>query len=84
MAGQNIQIGKTWAAFIQWMNRLWDSEPVSLEEKELWTAGFGEKKTGVDAGKLGQMSIDDDYVYICVVEGEAGVAVWKKTIIFQT
>lgn len=26
MAGENVQIGKTWASFISWMNRLWNTD----------------------------------------------------------
>jgi hypothetical protein len=46
--------------------------------------GDGERKTGIHAGVLKEMSITDDYVYICVVGGDVGVAVWKKFILFQT
>jgi hypothetical protein len=46
--------------------------------------GWGTKQTGVDAGTLKEISIDDDYLYLCVVEGDAGVAVWKKTVLFNT
>jgi hypothetical protein len=44
----------------------------------------GEKATGVDAGVAGQISITDDYGYFCVTGGPAGIAVWKKFILFQT
>jgi hypothetical protein len=50
----------------------------------LSNVGTGEKKTGVDSGYYRQISITDDYLFICVVEGEAGTAIWKKTILFQT
>jgi hypothetical protein len=45
---------------------------------------YGEKKTGVDAGFLGQISINDDYFYVCVIAGAIGVAVWKRGVLFQT
>jgi hypothetical protein len=32
----NVQLGKSWSSFIAWMNRLWDSEPVSAAEKAAW------------------------------------------------
>jgi hypothetical protein len=44
----------------------------------------GEKVTGVHAGVLGTISITDDYMYLCVKEGEAGVAIWKKSLLFQS
>jgi len=50
----------------------------------LVTMGEGEKKTGVDAGTIGQMSITDDYLYICVLSGEIGIAIWKKSVLFAT
>jgi len=80
----DVQLGKTWAAFKDWMNKLWTSEHVSQDEKDLWTPMTGEKKTGVDAGVYGQTSIDDDYIYKCVKTGEVGEAVWKRSVLFQT
>ena len=44
----------------------------------------GEKKTGVDAGVCPSISITDDYLYVCVTGGVAGVAIWKKSLMFQT
>ena len=80
----DVQLGKTWALFKIWMNRLWTSEHVSQDEKNLWTPMDGEKKTGVDAGVYGQISITDDYIYVCVQTGVAGVAIWKRSVLFQT
>lgn len=42
---------------------------------------YATKSSAVDAGSLGQMAYDDDWLYICVVEGAPGSAVWKKTAI---
>lgn len=39
---------------------------------------YGTKYTGTDSGTLFQMSIDDDFLYICVVAGEAPDAIWKR------
>jgi hypothetical protein len=47
-------------------------------------AKFGTKQTGVDSGILGEVYFDDDYMYICVVGGGVGVAIWKKTELVQT
>jgi hypothetical protein len=42
------------------------------------TFSTGAKVTGVDAGKVPQFSITDDWLYVCVLAGAAGVAIWKK------
>lgn len=44
----------------------------------------GVKTTGVDAGELYDVSTTDDYMYVCVLGGIAGVAIWKKIILYQT
>lgn len=46
--------------------------------------GSGPRSSDKDAGKLNEMSLDDDYLYICVKAGDAGKAIWKKTLMFQT
>jgi len=43
----------------------------------------GAKQTNVDAGVFGQMSLADDYFYICVKTGTTD-AIWKKFAITQT
>ena len=48
------------------------------------TTTSGAKQTGIDAGVQGQISITDDYGYFCVTGGPAGIAIWKKFILFQT
>lgn len=63
--------------------------PIAAQEPvfSMWeTINFlsGEKKSGVHAGRLWQMSLSDDYLYVCVKAGEIGVAIWKKTLLFQT
>ena len=45
---------------------------------------MGEKKTGVDAGTVQSISFTDDYVYFCVQGGDAGTAIWKKALLYQT
>lgn len=42
------------------------------------TVSYGSKSSAVDAGTLGELSVDDDYLYICVVAGGAGSATWKR------
>ena len=44
----------------------------------------GAKASATDAGTFGQMSLTDDYLFVCVRTGEAGSAIWKKTSINQT
>jgi hypothetical protein len=40
-------------------------------------------KTGNEAGELFEMAIDDDYLYICVENGDAGYARWKRVVLTQ-
>lgn len=49
-----------------------------------WEIEYATKQTGVDAGTLGQAAFDDDYFYLCVIPGEVGVAIWKRSVLFQT
>ena len=44
----------------------------------------GERKIGLHAGTLNEISIADDYIYICVAAGEAGTAIWKKATLTQS
>jgi len=44
----------------------------------------GAKQTGVDAGVWPSFSVTDDYLYILVQGGDAGTAIWKKALLFQT
>lgn len=46
--------------------------------------GIGPRQTGIDAGYFGEVSITDDYEYRCTQEGEAGVAIWKKIVLYHT
>jgi len=45
---------------------------------------YGTKQSSVDAGTVGEMSVDDDYLYICVTTGGVGLATWKRTAILQS
>ena len=44
----------------------------------------GAKSSAEDAGEFGQISITDDYMYLCVQTGITGEAIWKKTVLFAT
>lgn len=44
----------------------------------------GEKRTSTDAGYFGQMSLTDDYLYVCVKEGVGGDAKWKKISMYES
>ena len=46
--------------------------------------GWGAKSSAADPGVLLQMSVTDDYLYVCVKAGEAGQALWKRAILFTT
>ena len=39
---------------------------------------FGTKSSASDAGQAGEIWIDNDYLFLCVIAGTAGNAVWKK------
>lgn len=43
----------------------------------------GEKYSASDPGNAGDMSYSDDYLFICVLTGIAGEAIWKKTPLFK-
>ena len=42
----------------------------------------GERYSSQHGGKIGDVSITDDYLYICVKGGAAGSAIWKKAPLF--
>ncbi len=48
------------------------------------TVTYTSKMSGVHPGKLGQIAIDDDFLYICTATGgvgtpgEEGVSIWKR------
>jgi hypothetical protein len=48
------------------------------------TVFTGPKSSAIDAGEFGWVSLTDDYAYWCVKTGEAGFAIWKKTVMFAT
>lgn len=57
---------------------------VVINVNEYVVSGTTVKQTGIDAGTLNEFSVTDDYVYVCVFEGIAGIAIWKKFILFQS
>jgi len=44
----------------------------------------GEKHSATHAGTFGEMSLSDDYLFLCVKTGAAGNAIWKRTTLHQT
>jgi hypothetical protein len=46
--------------------------------------GWGARTSSNDAGTLTDMSLDDDYLYVCVFTGIAGEARWKKALLFES
>jgi hypothetical protein len=46
--------------------------------------GNGVRITGTDSGTFGDISITDDYVYVCVQTGTNLTAIWKKIVAFQS
>lgn len=51
---------------------------------QLVPVGWGAKSSAADPGVLLQMSVSDDYLFVCVKAGVAGQAVWKRAILFTT
>lgn len=46
--------------------------------------GQGERLTGIHPGAYGEMSLTDDYLFVCVRAGGPGLATWKRTVLFAT
>lgn len=67
-----------------WKNGIEDEDLVMYIQGSIFDIGYGIKQTGVDGGNEFQLSLTDDYLYICVTPGEVGVAIWKKVVLFQT
>lgn len=77
-----------------WNSALTDADLVQKIGTVLMIEYGLEKKTGINPGGAAfggsNMSITDDFIYICVtpgtggVEGALGTSVWKKFILFQT
>jgi len=53
-----------------------------LSRKRLFMDGT--RTTGVHGGVLFDTYIDNDYLYLCVIGGEIGTAVWKKIHLLLT
>ena len=47
------------------------------------TIGYGSKYSALDAGFLLEISVDDDFMYICVEAGAVGNARWKRVPLKQ-
>lgn len=59
---------------------------VSQSQIDEWNAmriDTGPKSSSIDEGYYGQISLTDDYLYLCVVAGTAGNATWKKIAMFN-
>lgn len=46
--------------------------------------GTGPRITGTHSGVFKQLSLDDDFLYVCVTTGDTSTAVWKKAVLFQS
>jgi hypothetical protein len=80
----NITISADELALIIWdsNSEVWIKEAIINNGHTHITEGA--KASSTDAGTFGQMSLTDDYLYICVQSGTAGSAIWKKTSLSQT
>lgn len=59
-------------------------EEIFIQDLSIVTMTEGEKITGRDAGVISNISLTDDYLYVCVESGDAANAIWKKFIICRT
>lgn len=66
-----------------WKNGITDND-LEIKIGTVISFGYGEKKTGIHSGKEFELSVTDDYLYICVQPGDEKNAIWKKIILFQT
>lgn len=48
------------------------------------TLQSGDKSSSLDAGTIKDISLGDDYLYICTQTGTAGNAIWKKIPLFKS
>lgn len=44
----------------------------------------GTRSSAIHPGTKGQVSMDDDYFYLCTQTGESGNAIWKRMPIFKS
>ena len=51
---------------------------VSVYQGTFMGLKYGSKYSALDAGTLLDMSVDDDFLYICVESGTVGNARWKR------
>jgi hypothetical protein len=65
--------------FSQWLSTTPPAYPSDIP-----IIGTGDKSSTIDAGTFKDISIGDDYLYICTQTGTAGNAIWKKTVLFNT
>lgn len=66
-----------------WKNGITDND-LEIKIGTVISFGYGEKKTGIHSGKEFELSVTDDYLYICVQPGDEKNAIWKKIVLFQT
>ncbi len=66
----------------QFVTPLTLSNSTQMASKVTWMTGV--KSSAIDAGNVGEMSIENDYIYVCVQTGVAGSAIWKKAVLFAT
>lgn len=78
LLAQNVHTGETPPDAIE--GDFW----YDTSEADEGIIGYGSKYSATHAGRLKQMSIDDDYLYICVSAGQPGYARWKRVALSQT
>lgn len=53
------------------------------DDGDPFVMAVGDKSSATDAGTVKDVSLGDDYLYICTTTGTAGNAIWKKTPLFK-
>ena len=80
----NLTVGANELALLIWDSNsaVWNKESIINNSHTHITEG--EKYTEFDPGNFGEISLSDDYLFLCVKTGTAGNAIWKKTSLHQT
>lgn len=78
----SLEAGQAWyMSSAESTHAVVEADPVFSLWQATYAVGEG-AKTATEAGTVTQMSVTDDYLYICVLTGGAGAAKWKRVPLF--